>query len=195
MLENRNILLGVTGGIAAYKAVDLASKLTAAGAAVRTVMTEGAGHFVTPKSFEAVTRAPVFTTLWSAAEESQSAHISLADWVQLVVVAPATADIIGKVAHGICDDLLSTTLCACWEKPTLFAPAMNDRMWANPAVQRNVETLKQVGIQMVGPNVGRLACGTEAIGRMAEPAEILAALEAMAAKAASCHPERSEGSG
>jgi phosphopantothenoylcysteine decarboxylase/phosphopantothenate--cysteine ligase len=181
MLENRNILLGVTGGIAAYKAVDLASKLTAAGAAVRTVMTEGAGHFVTPKSFEAVTRAPVFTTLWSAAEESQSAHISLADWVQLVVVAPATADIIGKVAHGICDDLLSTTLCACWEKPTLFAPAMNDRMWANPAVQRNVETLRQMGFQMIGPNVGRLACGTEAIGRMAEPAEILAALEAMAA--------------
>jgi phosphopantothenoylcysteine decarboxylase/phosphopantothenate--cysteine ligase len=181
MLENRNILLGVTGGIAAYKAVDLASKLTAAGAAVRTVMTEGAGHFVTPKSFEAVTRAPVFTTLWSAAEEFQSAHISLADWAQIVVVAPATADIIGRVAHGICDDLLSTTLCACWGKPTLFAPAMNDRMWANPAVQRNVETLKQVGIQMLGPNVGRLACGTEAIGRMAEPNEILAALEAMAA--------------
>jgi phosphopantothenoylcysteine decarboxylase/phosphopantothenate--cysteine ligase len=181
MLENLNILLGVTGGVAAYKAVDLASKLTAAGATVHTVMTEGAAHFVTAKSFEAVTRAPVFTTLWSAADEFQSAHISLADWTQLIVVAPATADIIGKVVHGICDDLLSTTLCACWEKPTLFAPAMNNRMWTNPAVERNVETLKQAGLQMVGPNVGRLACGTEGVGRMAEPSEILTALETLAA--------------
>ncbi len=180
MLENRNILLGVTGGIAAYKAVDLASKLTAAGAAVRTVMTDSACRFVTAKSFEAVTRSRVFTTLWSAAEEFRSVHTSLSAWVQIVVIAPATADIIGKVAGGICDDLLSTTLCVCWDKPTLFAPAMNDRMWANPAVQRNVETLKRTGFQMVGPGVGRLACGTEAIGRMAEPAEILAAIEAMA---------------
>jgi len=181
MLENCNILLGVTGGIAAYKAVDLASKLTAAGAAVRTVMTDGATRFVTAKSFEAVTRSPVFTTLWSAAEEFRSVHTSMADWAQLIVVAPATANIIGKVAGGICDDLLSTTLCVCWSKPTLFAPAMNDRMWANPAVQRNVETLKRTGFQMVGPAVGRLACGTEAIGRMAEPSEIVAAIEALAA--------------
>jgi phosphopantothenoylcysteine decarboxylase/phosphopantothenate--cysteine ligase len=180
MLEDLNILLGVTGGIAAYKAVDLASKLTAAGAFVRTVMTDNACRFVVPKSFEAVTRGPVFTTLWSAAEQFQSAHISLADWAHVVVVAPATANIIGKVASGICDDLLSTTLCVCWGKPTLFAPAMNDRMWGNPAVQRNVEMLRQAGVQIVGPSVGRLACGAEAVGRMAEPAEILAAIEAIA---------------
>ncbi len=182
MLENVNILLGVTGGVAAYKAVDLASKLTAAGASVRTVMTDNARQFVVPKSFEAVTGAPVFTTLWSAAEEFQSAHISLADWAQLVVVAPATANIIGKVASGICDDLLSTTLCVCWQKPMLFAPAMNTRMWENPVVQRNVESLKRAGVQMVGPGVGRLACRTEGVGRMAEPTEILAAVEAIAAQ-------------
>jgi phosphopantothenoylcysteine synthetase/decarboxylase len=182
MLEDRNILLGVTGGVAAYKAVDLASKLTAAGAAVRTVMTDHACRFVAPKSFEAVTRGPVFTTLWSAAEQFQSAHISLADWAHVIVVAPATANILGKAACGICDDLLSTTLCVCWGKPTLFAPAMNDRMWANPAVQRNVKTLEEAGVQFVGPSVGRLACGTEAVGRLAEPSEITQAIEDLAAK-------------
>jgi phosphopantothenoylcysteine decarboxylase/phosphopantothenate--cysteine ligase len=195
MLDNLNILLGVTGGIAGYKAVDLASKLTAAGASVRTVMTENAGRFVTAKSFEAVTREPVFTTLWSAAEEFRSAHISLADWAQIVVVAPATANIIGKVANGICDDLLSTTLCVCWQTPTLYAPAMNNRMWENPATQHNVATLKLAGAHIVGPNVGRLACGIEAVGRMAEPTEIVEAIEALAANSGLCHPEQSEGSG
>ena len=180
MLEDRTILLGVTGGVAAYKAVDLASKLTAAGAMVRTIMTEGAQQFVRPKSFEAVTRSAVFTTLWSAPDEYQSVHIALADWAQIVVVAPATANILGKAAHGICDDLLSTTLCVCWGKPTLFAPAMNSRMWANPAVQRNVEVLKRMGSQTIGPASGRLACGTEGIGRMAEPSEILEAIGTLA---------------
>lgn len=180
MLEDRTILLGVTGGVAAYKAVDLASKLTAAGATVRTVMTESARKFVRPKSFEAVTRSAVFTTLWSGPDEYQSVHIALADWAQIVVVAPATANIIGKVAHGICDDLLSTTLCVCWAKPTLFAPAMNSRMWANPVVQGNVEALKRMGSQTIGPASGRLACGTEGVGRMAEPGDILEAIEALA---------------
>ena len=182
MLEARNILFGVTGGVAAYKAVDLASKLTAAGACVRTVLTDSASQFVTPKSFEAVTRSAVFTSLWSTPEEYRSVHISLADWADVVVIAPATANIIGKITHGICDDLLSTTLCACWGKPTLLAPAMNDRMWANPAVAGNVETLKQRGMNLVGPAAGRLACGTEGVGRMAEPAEILEAIEALAPK-------------
>jgi phosphopantothenoylcysteine synthetase/decarboxylase len=180
MTMNCNILLGVSGGVAAYKAVDLASKLTAAGAEVRTILTEAARQLVAPKSFEAVTRAPVFTTLWSATEKYDSAHIGLADWARIVVVAPATADILAKVANGICDDLLSTTLCVCWVKPVLFAPAMNDRMWENPAVQRNVETCKQMGFRMVGPGSGRLACGTEGIGRMAEPSEIMEAIEAIA---------------
>jgi len=182
VLNNLNILLGVTGGIAAYKAVDLASKLTAAGAGVRTVMTESACQLVGPKSFEAVTCSLVFTSLWSDPQGHQMSHIALADWAQVVVVAPATADIIAKVANGICDDLLSTILCACWATPTLFAPAMNTRMWENPATQRNVETLRAMGVRMVGPAAGRLACGTEGLGRMAEPQEILAAIEEIASE-------------
>ncbi len=180
MLKDLNILLGVTGGIAAYKAVDLASKLAAAGAGVRTVMTESACQLVTSKSFEAVTGAPVFTSLWSNPQDHQMSHIALADWARLVVVAPATADIIAKVANGICDDLLSTVLCTCWATPALFAPAMNTRMWENPATQRNVEALRTRGVRMIGPCAGRLACGTEGLGRMAEPQEILAAIEEMA---------------
>jgi phosphopantothenoylcysteine decarboxylase/phosphopantothenate--cysteine ligase len=180
MLKDLNVLLGVTGGIAAYKAVDLASKLTGAGASVRTVMTESACRLVVPKSFEAVTGAPVCTSLWSDLQDHQMSHIALADWARIVVVAPATADIIAKVANGICDDLLSTVLCTCWATPALFAPAMNTRMWENPATQRNVKTLQAMGVRMVGPCAGRLACGTEGMGRMAEPAEILAALEQVA---------------
>jgi phosphopantothenoylcysteine decarboxylase/phosphopantothenate--cysteine ligase len=107
-------------------------------------------------------------------------HIALADWAQIVVVAPATADIIAKVANGLCDDLLSTVLCTCWATPTLWAPAMNTRMWENPATQRNVETLRARGARLIGPCAGRLACGTEGLGRMAEPQEILAAIEEMA---------------
>lgn len=180
MLNDLNILLGVTGGVAAYKAVDLASKLTAAGARVRTVMTDSACRLVMPKSFEAVTAGPVYTSLWTDPEGRSSAHIALADWARLVVVAPATADIIGKAAHGICDDLLSTTLCVCWATPTLFAPAMNTRMWENPAVQRNIEILRGMGVRTIGPAAGRLACGTEGIGRMAEPHDILAAVKELA---------------
>jgi phosphopantothenoylcysteine decarboxylase/phosphopantothenate--cysteine ligase len=182
MLENLNILLGVTGGIAAYKAVDLASKLTAAGAKIKTVMTENACKLIGPKSFEAVTSSVVFTSLWSTTYEKNGSHIDLLDWADIVVVAPATADIIGKVANGICDDMLSTTVCACWQKPALVAPAMNNNMWENPAVQHNVETLKQMGIQLIGPVKGRLACGTEAVGRMSEPQDILEAIKKLATK-------------
>jgi phosphopantothenoylcysteine decarboxylase/phosphopantothenate--cysteine ligase len=180
MLENRHILLGVTGGIAAYKAVDLAGKLTTGGAEVKTVMTEAACRLVGPKSFEAVTQSSVFTTMWSTTEDFSISHIALADWADVVVVAPATANIIAKVAQGICDDLLSTTLCACWAKPMLFAPAMNTRMWENPATQANVETLKKRGFQLIGPEEGRLACGTEGLGRMSEPQDIMDAIEKIA---------------
>jgi phosphopantothenoylcysteine decarboxylase/phosphopantothenate--cysteine ligase len=182
VLKDLNILLGVTGGIAAYKAVDLASKLTAAGAKVRTVMTASACQLVGPKSFEAVTGSPVFTSLWTDPQGYQMLHIALADWAHVVVVAPATADIIAKAANGICDDLLSTVLCTCWATPMLFAPAMNTRMWENPATQRNIETLQAMGARMVGPCAGRLACGTESLGRMAEPQEILAAIETLASE-------------
>lgn len=177
MLRDLNILLGVTGGIAAYKAVDLASKLTGSGAHVRTVMTANACQLVAPKSFEAVTGAPVFTSLWSDPQGHQMSHIALADWAQIVVVAPATANIIAKRVTGICDDLLSTVLCTAWTTPTLFAPAMNTRMWENPVTQRNVLTLQSEGVRLIGPCAGRLACGTEGLGRMAEPHDILAAIE------------------
>jgi len=190
MLTDLNILLGVTGGVAAYKAVDLAGKLTVAGARVRTVMTEEACRLVGPKSFEAVTQSTVFTTLWASAEEYQISHIALVDWADVVVVAPATANILGKIANGICDDMLSTTLCACWplveSSAVLLAPAMNTNMWANPAVQRNVKTLQERGFQFIGPVEGRLACGTMGVGRMSEPQEILKAIEKIASKIKKC---------
>lgn len=186
MLDNINILLCVTGGIAAYKAVDLASKLTAEGANVNTVMTENACRFVCPKSFEAVTNSSVFTDMWSTPEQFRFSHIALADWADIVVVAPATANIIGKVAYGICDDLLSTLLCACWPRikagAVVAAPAMNDKMWDNPAVQSNVETIRKRGILIIGPAEGRLACGSKGLGRMAEPQEILEAIKKIASK-------------
>lgn len=181
-IRNLNILLGVSGGIAAYKVVDLASKLTAAGARVKTVMTENAGRFVGPKSFEAVTGSAVFTSLWSKSEEHRIKHVSLVDWADIVVLAPATANIIGKIANGICDDLLSSTFCVCWQKPILLAPAMNGNMWHNPVVQRNLKILKEMGFNSIGPTKGRLADGTIAEGRMSEPQDILKAIEKIASK-------------
>lgn len=181
-LKNLNILLGVSGGIAAYKAVDLASKLTASGANVKTVMTENACQLVGAKSFEAVTGSAVYISLWSSSEEYEISHISLAEWADIVVAAPATANIIGKAASGICDDLLSTVLCTGWAKPVLLAPAMNNNMWSNPVVQRNVEAIKEVGFEIIGPEEGRLACGTEGMGRMSEPQDILEAVLEIASK-------------
>lgn len=188
MTENRsksgelNILLGVTGGIAAFKAVDLAGKLTAAGAKVNCVLTANACELIGPKSFEAMTGRAVFTRLWSAPSDYKISHIALAEQADIVVVAPATANIIAKLAHGICDDLLSTTLCACWSKPLLIAPAMNSNMWTNPAVQKNIESLKRMKYEIIGPETGRLACGSEGPGRMSEPADIIGAIERIAAK-------------
>jgi len=185
-IKKINILLGVSGGIAAYKVVDLASKLTAAGARVKTVMTEAACRFVGPKSFEAVTGSAVFTSLWDTPGEYEIDHIALVDWADIAVVAPATANIIGKIANGICDDLLSTLLCAAspliQSGAILLAPAMNNNMWNNPAVQRNIKTVKQMGFQLIGPETGRLACGTEGVGRMSEPKDILEAIEKIASK-------------
>lgn len=181
-----NILLGISGGVAAYKAVDLASKLTGAGAKVNTIMTENACQLIGPKSFEAVTGQPVYTNMWQTDEEFQIGHVSMADWADIVVVAPATANIIGKIANGICDDLLSTTLCVCWplikSGAALLAPAMNSNMWDNPAVQRNIGIVTNMGFQLIGPEQGRLACGTEGIGRMSEPQDILKAIEEIASK-------------
>ena len=181
-ISGLKILLGVSGGVAVYKAVDLASKLTGAGAFVDVVMTEAACKFVMPKSFEAVTGRSVFTSMWENPAGFEIGHISLADACDVVVVAPATANIISKIANGICDDLLTTTLCACWQKKILFAPAMNEKMWLNPAVQWNVKTLGEMGFELIGPEKGRLACGTEGIGRMAEPINILERIEKIVKK-------------
>ena len=181
-LTRLNILLCVSGGIAAYKTVDLASKLTVAGAKVKTVMTENACRFVGPKSFEAVTGSAVFTSLWTTSAEYRIKHVSLVDWADIVVLAPATANIIAKIANGICDDLLSTTFCVCWQKPVLLAPAMNGNMWSNPVVQRNVKRAREMGFNLIGPTEGRLANGAIAEGRMSEPQDILAAIEKMASE-------------
>jgi phosphopantothenoylcysteine synthetase/decarboxylase len=175
--NGQKILLGISGGIAAYKTADLASKLTGAGATVRTIMTEAACRLIGPATLEAVTGQPVYTSLWTGPEDFKIGHIQLAEWADCVVVAPATADIIAKSAGGICDDLLSTTLCACWDKKVLLAPAMNSRMWANPIVQKNMRVLtEQLKFKTVGPETGRLACGTEGPGRMAEVPAILEAI-------------------
>ena len=176
-LDGAKILLGITGGIAAYKAADLASKLTGAGATVRTIMTENACRLIGPATLQAVTDQPVYTTLWTKTEDFRIGHIQLTDWADCVVIAPATANIIAKIAAGISDDLLTTTLCACWDKKVLLAPAMNSKMWANPIVQKNLGILTdQLKFKTVGPAAGRLACGTTGIGRMAEPADILEAI-------------------
>ncbi|MBN1125430.1 MAG: phosphopantothenoylcysteine decarboxylase [Sedimentisphaerales bacterium] len=176
-LTGCKVLLGVCGGIAAYKAADLAGKLTGAGAVVQTILTVNACELITPKTFEAVTGQAAYTSMWVGPEDFRIGHISLADWAQVVVIAPATANLFAKLVGGLCDDLLSTTLCAAWQKPIILAPAMNTKMWSNPAVQRNVKATEQMGATLVGPMAGRLACGTEGIGRMAEPAEILQAIE------------------
>ena len=172
-LEGLKVLLAVSGGIAAYKAVDLASKLTAEGASIKTVMTESACQLVGPKSFEGVSGSSVFTGLWQTGGPEAIRHIGLVDWADIIVVAPATANIIAKFANGICDDLVSTVLCVCWSKPIILAPAMNVEMWQNPAVQKNVSTLRTMGAQITGPAKGRLACGVIAEGRMSEPMEII----------------------
>ncbi len=139
-------------------------------------MTENAQKLITAKVFEALTGNEVYCSMWGAGEEFKIGHISCAEWADVVAVVPATANIIGKTANGICDDLLSTTLCACHEKKMIFAPAMNDKMWCNPAVKENVSKLEKRGAVMVGPAAGRLACGAEGVGRMTDVEQIISAI-------------------
>jgi len=174
-LDGREVLVGVTGGIAAYKTAYLVSGLVQAGARVTVVMTEAAERFVGPLTFRALTGRPVVDDLWSMAEGDRSTHIALADRADVAVVAPATANLLAKMAHGLADDLLSTLLVAL-DVPVLLAPSMNERMWRSAAVQANVAALRARGVHFVGPEEGRLACGTEGPGRMAEPEAILAAI-------------------
>jgi phosphopantothenoylcysteine decarboxylase len=171
-LEGREILLGVTGGIAAYKAAELASRIVQGGAQLSVVLTEAATRFIGPTTFEALTGRPVYRESFQAREHYQGEHIGLARRADLFLVAPATADYLAKVAHGHADDLLST-LALTITCPALFAPAMNSEMWAKPAVQRNVAQLRDDGVHFVDPGSGWLSCGQVGPGRMAEPFEIL----------------------
>ena len=176
MLKDKRIVLGVTGGIAAYKACDLVSRLIKRGAQVRVVLTEHATRFVPPMTFEALSGNPAHVD--SFAPRSEMAHISLSKWADALVIAPATANCLAKLAHGIADDLLSTTALAM-TAPLLIAPAMNANMWRHPATQANFKTLLERGVRSVGPDSGRLACGDDDVGRMSEPEAIARALEAL----------------
>jgi len=181
-MSGRHILLGVSGGIAAYKSADLVRRLRDTGAEVRVVMTRGALAFVTPLTFQAVSGNPVHTTLLDEAAEAGMGHIELARWADQVIVAPATANFIARLAHGLADDLLST-ICLATTAPQLLAPAMNTQMWLNPATQANCTLLQSRGIQLAGPASGSQACGETGPGRMMEPAEIVAALQMTASSA------------
>jgi len=176
-LQGKRIVLGVTGGVAAYKACELARLLGKAGAVVDVVMTEAGTRFVTPLTFQALTGRPVFTSLWDAPQENGMAHIDLTRGADAVIVAPATADFIAKLAHGIADDLLSS-LCLARACPLLVAPAMNRQMWESPATQRNIAQLRADGVNILGPAAGEQACGEVGAGRMLEAAELCAALVA-----------------
>ena len=169
------ILLGVTGGIAAYKSPDLVRRLRERGAEVQVVMTEGARQFVTPLTFQAVSGREVRDSLWDANAEAAMGHIELARWADAVLIAPATAEFIAKLAQGRADDLL-TTLCLATASPVSVAPAMNQQMWANAATQSNISTLRGRGVVVLGPGSGDQACGETGEGRMLEPAELAAAV-------------------
>jgi phosphopantothenoylcysteine decarboxylase/phosphopantothenate--cysteine ligase len=170
-MQGKRILLGVTGGIAAYKSPDLVRRLREQGAEVQVVMTAAAREFVTATTFQAVSGRPVRTDLWDAAAEAAMGHIELARWAQLVLIAPASADFLARLAAGHADDLLST-LCLATEAPIAVAPAMNRVMWANAATRANVATLLQRNVQVLGPAEGDQACGEVGAGRMLEPLEL-----------------------
>jgi phosphopantothenoylcysteine decarboxylase/phosphopantothenate--cysteine ligase len=174
-LDGRRVLVGLSGGIACYKACDVVRQLRQAGATVHVVMTRGAREFVTPLTLQTLSGAPVGTDTFDLAEESEIGHIRLADSAEVVAVAPATANVMAKMAHGIADDLLTTVLLAT-RAPIVVAPAMNVHMWEHPATQANLRTLVERGARIVGPASGSLACGYEGAGRLAEPAEIVEAI-------------------
>ncbi len=175
MLTDKKILIGIGGGIAVYKVAELARMLTRAGADVRCVMTGSACEFVTPLTFEALTGNPVHTELFDLTAEQRMGHITLARWADAVIIAPATANLLARLAHGIADDLLTTIMQVC-EAPVLLAPAMNRSMWESEATQRNFGRLKKRGFYHIGPETGELACGEQGAGRMADIRAILSAL-------------------
>jgi phosphopantothenoylcysteine decarboxylase/phosphopantothenate--cysteine ligase len=175
MTSKTRIVLGVTGGIAAYKSPDLVRRLMERGAEVQVVMTKSAQRFVSPMTFQAVSGRPTRSDLWDTAAEAAMGHIELARWAEFVLIAPASADFIARMAGGRADDLL-TTLCVATEAPILLAPAMNRVMWANKATQANIETLVARGVRILGPGSGNQACGEIGVGRMWEPLKLAEAL-------------------
>lgn len=176
MLNGKRILLIIGGGVAAYKSLDLARRLMERGAAVRGVLTPGGQQFITPLSVASLTGEECYTELFSLKDEAEMGHIRLSREADLVLIAPATADLIAKMANGLANDLASTILLAT-DKQVMIAPAMNAEMWAHKATQRNLETLKRDGILMVGPGAGMLACGEVGPGRLAEVPDMVAAVE------------------
>ncbi|WP_188454442.1 bifunctional phosphopantothenoylcysteine decarboxylase/phosphopantothenate--cysteine ligase CoaBC [Virgibacillus oceani] len=175
MVQNKNILLGVSGGIAAYKACALTSKLTQQGANVKVMMTENATEFVSPLTFQALSRNPVYIDTFDEKDPQKIAHIDVADWADIIIIAPATANIIGKLANGTADDMLSTTLLAA-QASVYIAPAMNVNMYAHPAVIRNMKRLEGWGYHFIEPGAGYLACGWIGKGRLEEPESIIEAV-------------------
>jgi len=176
-VQGKRILLVIAGGIAAYKSLDLIRRLRERGAVVQCILTEAGAKFITPLSVASIAGERVFCDLFSLTDEAEMGHIRLSREADLIVVAPATADLMAKMAHGMADDLASTALLAT-DKPVLIAPAMNPQMWAHAATRRNAATLAADGIRQVGPNSGDMACGEIGEGRMAEPEQILASIEA-----------------
>ena len=176
MLTNKNILIGVTGGIAAYKIVEVASRLKKFGANVRVMMTKNATEFVSPRTFQEITGNAVSVEMFGDAANFHVAHIALADFADAILIAPATANFLAKMAHGICDDLLTTTVLAC-DKKILTAPSMNTKMFDNPATQENLRIMRERGVKILEPATGELACGTSGKGRLPEPVEICAEIE------------------
>ena len=177
-LAGRRVLVGVSGGIAAYKTATLVSRLAQRGAEVRVIMTEAATRFITPLTLQSLSGHPVLTSMWDHDDRPDSQHVGLARWAEALVVAPASADLLAKLAAGLTPDLVSLTACALpASTPLLLAPAMNADMWANPIVQRNLQTLRDLlpNLQEVGPEAGWQACRTSGAGRMAEPEAILEA--------------------
>src|ERR1700710_357049 len=171
-LKGREIIVAVCGGIAAYKVADVVSKLVQLGAGVSVCMTEGAQKFITPLTFQALSGREVRTSPFHLVESSDPQHISLSERADLMLVAPATANIIAKVAHGLCDDLVSLMIAAA-ACPVVFAPAMNNRMWENPIAKENCAKLATLGYRFIGPDEGWLACRNVGAGRLSEPAKIV----------------------
>ena len=178
LFQSREIVVGVTGGIAVYKVAGLVSRLRQRGAGVTVVMTANAAKFVQPFTFSVLSARRVITDLFECPESYETEHIALAQKTQLAIVAPATANVLGKLAHGIADDALTTTLISL-SCPIVLAPAMNHRMWANPVVRTNVERLRELGYHLVDPEEGWLACGERGAGRLANIDAILGAAEGL----------------